>query len=125
VGNDKVPREIPGANDQERRQRYVDVLAAQVRLSFPTRVVAQMVLSGETPVRSRSGGGVHEFLVKNQGKFEIGLQPVKQYIGRNNLQVAPEVLKEHLQFLDDGTRGYLCQTAVGGMVAVGDRLVLV
>jgi len=40
-------------------------------------------------------------------------------------QVAPEVLKEHLQFLDDGTRGYLCQTAVGGMVAVGDRLVLV
>jgi hypothetical protein len=94
VGNDKVPREIPGANDQERRQRYVDVLAAQVRLSFPTRVVAQMVRSGETPVQSRAAGGVHEFLVKNQGKFEIGLQPVKQYIGRNNLQVAPEVLDE-------------------------------
>jgi hypothetical protein len=53
VGADKVPREIPGANDEERRRRYADVLAAQVRLSFPTRVVAQMVRTGETPVRAQ------------------------------------------------------------------------
>lgn len=39
--------------------------------------------------------------------------------------VEPEDLKRHLQFLDNGTRGYRCQTAASGVVAVGDRLVLV
>jgi ABC toxin-like protein/neuraminidase-like protein/putative peptidoglycan binding protein/virulence plasmid A protein len=94
VANDTVPGEIPGASDQERRQRYADVLAAQVRLSFPTRVVAQMVKAGETPVRADTASDVHDFLVKNEGKFEIGMQPVAQYVGRNTLQVAPAVLQE-------------------------------
>jgi hypothetical protein len=40
-------------------------------------------------------------------------------------RVESEVLKAHLQFLDDGMRGYRCHAAVAGMVSVGDRLVLV
>jgi hypothetical protein len=39
-------------------------------------------------------------------------------------QVEPEVLKSHLQFLDDGTRGYRCQTAQTAMIEVGDQLVV-
>lgn len=39
-------------------------------------------------------------------------------------RVEPEALKAHLQFLDNGTRGYRCQTGVSGVVAVGDVLVL-
>ena len=40
-------------------------------------------------------------------------------------RVDPEVLKAKLQFLDNGTRGYRCQTAASGIVMMGDRLVLV
>lgn len=39
-------------------------------------------------------------------------------------QVEPEALKAHLQFLDGGTRGYRCQTAASGVVAVGDVLAI-
>jgi hypothetical protein len=40
-------------------------------------------------------------------------------------RVEPEDLKRHLQFLDDGTRGYRLQTAATAVVSVGDRLVIV
>lgn len=95
IGSDPVPPEIPGKDDDEKRARYAELLAAQVRLSFPTATVAEMVKRGETPVgpadlRNR----VHAFLTQHEGKFEIGMQPVAQYIARNNLQVAPEVTRE-------------------------------
>lgn len=38
-------------------------------------------------------------------------------------KVEAEVLKAHLQFLDDGTRGYYCVAEGTGVVSVGDRLV--
>ena len=38
--------------------------------------------------------------------------------------VEPDVLKENLQFLDDGTRGYRLQATGEAMVSVGDRLVV-
>ena len=38
--------------------------------------------------------------------------------------VEAQVLKEHLQFLDDGMRGFYCCATGTGIVAVGDRLVL-
>lgn len=38
--------------------------------------------------------------------------------------VEPEALKAHLQFLDNGTRGFYCQADETGMVNVGDSLVL-
>jgi hypothetical protein len=40
-------------------------------------------------------------------------------------RVEPDVLKANLQFLDDGMRGYRCQTAASGMVSVGDTLALI
>ena len=38
--------------------------------------------------------------------------------------VEAQVLKEHLQFLDDGMRGFYCRATGKGIVRVGDRLVL-
>lgn len=39
-------------------------------------------------------------------------------------QVAPEVLKENLQFLDGGMRGFYCVGESAGTVEIGDRLAL-
>lgn len=92
IGNDPVPPEIPGANAEEKQAYYAELLSAQVRLSFPTAVVAQMVKSGETPVAATPEvrDGVHAFLTEQQGKFEIGMQPVEQYLAQNNLPAPPE-----------------------------------
>ena len=85
-----IPKEIPGETTQERAATTPNYLAAQVRLSFPTAAVAQMVESGDLPLRGpqRRSATVHAFLTEHQGKFEIGVQPVEQYIARNNVQVA-------------------------------------
>lgn len=94
IGSDPVPPEIPGQDDAERRSRYADLMAAQVRLSFPTAVVAQMVKSGETPLANGLQEQVHAFLSEHHETFQIGLQPVAQYIAHSDLQVEPEVVKE-------------------------------
>src|SRR6184192_1079957 len=38
--------------------------------------------------------------------------------------VEAQVLKEHLQFLDGGTRGYYCRGVGTGIVSIGDRVAL-
>lgn len=95
ISDAAIPPEIPGGSDAERRDRYAEVLAAQVRLSFPTAVLAEMVRSGETPLAASGlGNQVHAFLTEHQGRFEIGMQPVQQYLRQHNLQVAPAVTRE-------------------------------
>ena len=95
IAIDPVPPEIPGRDAAEKRERYANLLAAQVRLSFPTAVMAQLVKSGETPAGSPEvRNGVHAFLSQHQGEFEIGMQPVAQYVARNNVQVDAEVMRE-------------------------------
>lgn len=37
-------------------------------------------------------------------------------------QVEPEVLKENLQFLDNGLRGFYCVGEAAGIVSIGDRV---
>jgi MOSC domain-containing protein len=39
-------------------------------------------------------------------------------------RVETDVLKETLQFLDDGTRGFYCRGVGSGIVALGDRVVV-
>ncbi|GLV54150.1 hypothetical protein KDH_09990 [Dictyobacter sp. S3.2.2.5] len=95
--NTPIPNEIPGDTPEAKRTNYADFLAAQVRLSYPTAAVAQMVKSGELPLTGAAAGvsdQVHAFLTEQQGKFEIGVQPVEQYIARNNVQVAAETVQQ-------------------------------
>jgi peptidoglycan hydrolase-like protein with peptidoglycan-binding domain len=82
-----VPDQIPGATPEERRANYAELLATQVRLTFPTAVVADMVLTGVAPVAGAADvrDGVHSFLTTNQGKFEIGIEPVERYLARAKL----------------------------------------
>ncbi|MFM2304168.1 MAG: hypothetical protein RLZZ135_1578, partial [Cyanobacteriota bacterium] len=105
-----IPPEIPGTTAAEKRSNYAEVMAAQMRLSYPTAVVAQMVISDndetplseiddETPVNKAARKQlIGNFLMAEQGKFEIGLQPIEQYARQNNVQIStPEmqvVIKE-------------------------------
>src|SRR5262249_5725134 len=92
-----IPKEIPGETEDTRRANYANYLAAQVRLSYPTAAVAEMIKSGELPLTGAANGvsdHVHEFLTGHQGKFEIGVQPVEQYIAQNKLQVADETVRQ-------------------------------
>jgi hypothetical protein len=108
-----IPNEIPGERTELKRN-YSEYLAAQVRLSYPTASVAQMIDSGELPLGARSNkvesGGlslgeisdasknVSAFLTAHQGKFEIGVQPIEQYIKDLQINVEPETV-EHIKQL--------------------------
>lgn len=95
--NVPIPKDIPGDTPEVKRANYAEYLAAQVRLSYPTASVAQMVKTGDLPLPGASPGAsgqVHSFLTEHQGKFEIGLQPVQQYIVRNNLEVGEETVTQ-------------------------------
>src|SRR5213594_3442516 len=97
TGDVPIPKEIPGDTPETKRANYANFLAAELRLSYPTAAVAQMVKSGELPLTGAANGvsdQVHAFLTENQGKFEIGVQPVQQYIAQNNLQVADEIVQQ-------------------------------
>ena len=92
-----IPKEIPGDTAEARRANYAEYLAAQVRLSYPTASVAQMVKSGDLPLTGAPQGAsdqVHAFLTAHQGKFEIGVQPVQQYIAQNQLQIADQTVQQ-------------------------------
>ena len=92
-----IPNEISGDTPEAKRANYASYLAAQVRLSYPTAAVAQMVKSGELPLTGAANDlsdQVHAFLTEHQGKFEIGVQPVHQYIAQNNVQVADQTVEQ-------------------------------
>lgn len=86
-----VPREIPGADAEARKQNYAEYLAAQVRLSHPTASLAEIVGSGGLAVSSPQA--VHAFLSTHHD-FEIGVVPVQQYVVQNQLDVAEETIAE-------------------------------
>lgn len=87
-----VPKEIPGDTVPAKQANYAAYLAAQVRLSYPTAAVAELVKSGDLAVSAPDQ--VHDFLMAHQGKFEIGVQPVQQYIKANNLDIAEQTVSQ-------------------------------
>lgn len=91
-----IPAEIPGEGIEEKRVNYGEYLAAQVRLAYPTAAVAHLIRSGAMPVEGRSAGlsdKVASFLGEQQGKFEIGVDPVQRYVRKNGLEVADETMQ--------------------------------
>jgi Neuraminidase-like domain len=91
-----VPEAISGSDPQEKKANYADFMANQLRLSYPTAVVAEMVkrdqitLAAEQPVKER----VYKFLSDHQGQFELGVQPVAQYLRANKIELDEPVAAE-------------------------------
>jgi hypothetical protein len=87
-----IPPEIPGTTPAEKRSNYAEVMSAQMRLSYPTAVVAQMVNetnNNNLVTNSALKEPVHNFLMAQHGNFEIGLQPIEQFVNQANLPVKP------------------------------------
>ena len=124
-----VPPQIPGNTDTDKKLNYANVLAAQVRISFPTAVVAQRVKTGDIPLATdqATSAGVHDFLMQHQADFVIGIQPFEQYLMKNKLDgsiAAP--VKDQIKLLqrvyqitpDDKTMGLLVKSNIGSAYQV-------
>jgi hypothetical protein len=92
TGDIPVPKEIPGADEETRRNNYAQYLASHVRLSYPTAAVANMVANGDLRVTEREG--VRAFLDANQGRFEIGMQPVEAFLRDNHMNIDPKIVAD-------------------------------
>ncbi len=96
-----IPEEIPGETPEAKQANYAKYLAAKVRVSYPTASVAQMIKSGDLPLPGAKPGvsdQAHAFLTEHQD-FEIGAQPIQQYIAQKKLQtpelqVSNEIVKQ-------------------------------
>jgi hypothetical protein len=91
-----IPAQIPGANQSEREANYAELMSAQIRLSYPTAVVADLMrheVTSFSPAANREG--VLGFFNQHQGKFELGIQPVERYLALNGVAGVPkEVVSE-------------------------------
>ncbi|HEY6315370.1 MAG TPA: neuraminidase-like domain-containing protein [Streptosporangiaceae bacterium] len=93
-----IPPGIPGANAAEQASNYAELLAAQVRIAFPTAVVADQISRGILPIpgATRTAADVASFLT-NHRDFEIGAEPVEGYLSRTGVTDAPENVIPHIK----------------------------
>jgi Neuraminidase-like domain/FHA domain/Salmonella virulence plasmid 28.1kDa A protein len=90
-----VPPEIPGSDADEQAANYAQLLAAQVRIAYPTAVAGDQVRRNILPVPgpAKVADTVASFLTENQAGFVIGAEPVQAYIARMGLtQTDPTVV---------------------------------
>jgi hypothetical protein len=85
--SEAVPEEIAGETDDEKRANYQTLLANQLRLSYPTAVIAEMVGQQTIPIAAEAQQSVKTFLYDHQDKFDLGLKPIEQYLHAENLSL--------------------------------------
>ena len=76
-----IPQELPGDTPDAKRANYADYLASQIRLSYPTASVADMLSDPSVNVAASA----RAFMASHQDKFVIGMQPIEQFLAQNNL----------------------------------------
>jgi hypothetical protein len=80
------PPNVGGATIPERTAPYAELLAAQVRLAYPTATVAHLVAThGLGITDSTHQNAVADFLNTNQATFDVGAEPVAQFLARTNM----------------------------------------
>ena len=85
------PPSVPGSTADEQAANYAELLAAQVRLSFPTGTIAGLIRSKTMPVTGDADTAelVASFLTEHQAAFEIGVEPVEAYLARTGAPAPP------------------------------------
>ncbi|MEM1256411.1 MAG: Tc toxin subunit A [Cyanobacteria bacterium P01_H01_bin.21] len=91
-----IPNEIVGEKAEEKKANYAAVMSSQLRLSYPTAVVAEMVRTDAIPLNVDAAvkNEVTGFLNEHQDKFELGVYPIAQYLHKNNLSLEKSALAE-------------------------------
>lgn len=84
-----VPSGLEGETEDARRAQAAEVLAAQVRLAYPTLSLARQIETGALKVDAAPAVG--RFLADNHAEFVLGAQPVAQFAQRAGLRLDPEV----------------------------------
>lgn len=91
-----IPKRNQDTTGKDNRKNYIDYMVYQLKRSYPTAVLGEMVNNGELKV---NGGetvknGIHDFFRDNQGAFEIGKHPVEQFLKEKNINLEANVLQE-------------------------------
>ncbi|CAG7645468.1 neuraminidase-like domain-containing protein [Paenibacillus allorhizosphaerae] len=98
IGDSPVPSEISGEGELQRRERYAELLAVRLQMSYPTAVVAGMVRNDETPLADiRLKDEIHAFFNEQAGKFELALHPIEKYIEQHDIRLSDGATKEILR----------------------------
>jgi len=86
------PPEFNAVTPGQAKADYAEALAAHVRLSFPTASVGQLVSTGGLGVTSDLQASVAAFLRANQAEFDIGAEPVVQFLARTGTQAGDDIV---------------------------------
>ncbi len=125
IGSD-VPPAIPGSGDDQ-VENYAQLLAAQVRVAFPTGVLADQVRRELVPIADPSAtDGVLSFFADQDSQFEIGLEPVEAYIARTGVTGTPAPVVAQIKRLqrvyqlspDDGSMAFLLRHSLDSAYAI-------
>ncbi|TCK16759.1 virulence plasmid A protein [Ancylobacter aquaticus] len=87
---DAVPASVEGDTEEKRRENTAALLAAQIRLAYPTLSIAEQVRAGDLPVKDTAAEAVHAFLDAHHERFAIGAQPVAQFLRREGIEAAAD-----------------------------------
>jgi hypothetical protein len=85
------PAGVPGSTPEEKTANYAELLAAKVRISFPTATVGHMASTGAFG-QALGASGAGDFLAANPS-FDIGNEPIGQYLARTGTSTSADVVK--------------------------------
>lgn len=95
-----LPGDIPGNTNEEKKSNYIDHMIFQLKLSYPTSVVAEMVNNDELQVHDDSvKKEIYQFLQDMKDKFRIGTEPLRKVLQDNQIQLGENALI-HLKKLE-------------------------
>ncbi|MFC5744288.1 neuraminidase-like domain-containing protein [Actinomadura rugatobispora] len=91
-----VPDDVPGEDEDARRDAYAALLAEELRLRHPTAVLGAEVAEGTIPVGGPAGTdrAVAGFLAEHHDRFELAVHPIDDYLGAQAIDLAPPVRDE-------------------------------
>ena len=93
-GGVQIPKEILGDTEDQKQTNYAAMMSSQLRLRYPTAVVSEMVKRNEMPLKVAPPiqQAVTNFLNAHQGRFELGIHPIEQYLQKHREVVQEPIL---------------------------------
>lgn len=94
VSDDEIPTAIEGDGLNQRRQRYAELLAAQVRLAYPVAALVHDIRQGRVPTDQKSKDAVAAFLAEHRDDYRLGEEPLEHYLAAKEVTISNDVRNE-------------------------------